>query len=468
MFVGRKRELATLTRQLNRVQAAEGAPGRCILMRGRRRIGKSMLAEQFIQQSGRPSLFFTASGGTAADHLQQLIRDVDVSTLPDRDVFAQAPPADWSTALEALASILPTDETSIVVIDEVPFLMRDVNAFERFLQRAWDRFLSRRPVLLLLIGSDMSMMEALNSYERPFHQRGTEMVIGPLNPAEVGDMLDLEPAEAFDAAVITGGLPQVCQEWPPGATPREYLRQALADPLSALIVSGERSLGAEFPPEAQARRVLSAIGHGDRTFGNIARAAGDLAASSLQHALKLLVDKRLVASELPLSTKPSKDRRYIITDCYLRFWLAFIDPNASELDRRRSDLVMRRIDASWTSWRGVVIEHLVRESLWRLLPDGQLDVEPGAIGAYWTRKNDVEVDVVVADRGPVAKQIRLVGSIKWRDDAQFDVRDLGALRRHAALLTDEQVPLVAVSRSGASTRGLDAVYDATALLAAWS
>lgn len=37
------------------------------------------------------------------------------------------------------------------------------------LQRAWDRVLEKKPVLLVLIGSDLSMMEALNSDGRPFH-----------------------------------------------------------------------------------------------------------------------------------------------------------------------------------------------------------------------------------------------------------------------------------------------------------
>ena len=34
------------------------------------------------------------------------------------------------------------------------------------------------------------------------------------------------------------------------------------------------SLAAEFPTRAQAQAVLSAIGSGERTFGNVARAAG--------------------------------------------------------------------------------------------------------------------------------------------------------------------------------------------------
>ncbi|MFJ2397666.1 MULTISPECIES: hypothetical protein [unclassified Streptomyces] len=42
------------------------------------------------------------------------------------------------------------------------------------------------------------------------------------------------------------------------------------------------------------------------------------------------------------------------------------------------------------------IEPLVQESLVRLLPDGLLPVTP-AIGGYWTRSNDVEIDLVGAE-----------------------------------------------------------------------
>ena len=87
-------------------------------------------------------------------------------------------PSQWNAAFRLLAEILPDDTQSVVVIDEVPYLMERIDAFEGMLQRAWDRLLSRKPVLLLLVGSDLSMMEALNSYDHPFHQRGREHVRG--------------------------------------------------------------------------------------------------------------------------------------------------------------------------------------------------------------------------------------------------------------------------------------------------
>ncbi len=157
------------------------------------------------------------------------------SNLPERALFSEETPDQWNAAFRLLAEILPDDSPSVVVMDEVPYLMDRIDAFEGMLQRAWDRLLSRKPVLLLLIGSDLSMMEALNSYARPFHQRGREMVVGPLNPADIGEMLGLEPAAAFDAALVTGGLPLICAEWRPGADVWEFLRHSLDNPISGAV-----------------------------------------------------------------------------------------------------------------------------------------------------------------------------------------------------------------------------------------
>jgi hypothetical protein len=70
--------------------------------------------------------------------------------------------------------------------------------------------------------------------------------------------------------------------------------------------------------------------------------------------------------------------------------------------------------------------------------------------------------------GPARVGRTLVGSIKWLDQATFDAHDLTAPQRHRFALTGESVPLVAVSRSGVSCGGLDAVYGPADLLAAWS
>ncbi|GAB3127302.1 hypothetical protein GCM10027160_51790 [Streptomyces calidiresistens] len=293
----------------------------------------------------------------------------------------------------------------------------------------------------------------------PSTSAGGRWCWGPLNPAEVGAMLGLEAAKAFDAALVTGGLPPICAECPHGAGLWDFLGQVLAGPVSALLVSAERSLAAEFPPQAQAHAVLSAIGSGERTFSNIAKAASGIPPPRCSGHSPLLTDKRVVTTELPLALRPSEDRRYRVTDSYLHFWLRLLGPSMDEVERGRGDLTLERIQRNRASWRGRAVEPLIRAALARLLPDEQLPAAP-AVGGYWTRTNDIEIDLVGADRGPIARELLFLGSVKWMENSPFDRHDLAAL-------TPEALPTVAISRSGTNCTSLDATYSPAELLTAW-
>lgn len=465
-FVGRGQQLSWLDALLARVADDPGPkPGKALLMRGRRRVGKSRLAEEFLARAGVPYMYFTASTRTSDEELRLFAQEAAASTLPGADLFAGVTLTSWDGALRLLAAAVPNDGPSVVVIDELPYLSASDPAFEGTLQKLFDRELSRRRVLLIGVGSDLALMEALNEYGRPFHQRATEMVVPPLAPSEVAAMLGLDAAEAFDAYLVTGGLPLILDEWQAGASMWDYLEEAVRSPTSALLVSGERALAAEFPTQAQARDVLATIGSGERTFANIGRAAG-IPQASLTRALHTLERKRVVAAEVPLSTKRSKDTRYRVADPYLRFWLSFLGPYLAEVERGRGDRVLARVRSSWSAWRGRAVEPVLREAVDRL-PTGQRPDDGGVVGAYWTRSNDPEIDVVVADRAPVAKMVLAVGSIKWLEHAMFDSRDYAQLLVHRSQLPGgEQANVFAISRAGCSAQGLRS-YGPEELLAAW-
>lgn len=453
-FIGRRTELARLDDLMAEVRSESrtGPPGRALLVRGRRRVGKSRLVEEFLDRSGLPNLFFTAVGGSQEEDLAGFGAELAASSLPDAVRFNDfGTPQSWDAAFNMLATALPADSPSVVVLDEMPYLVREDPSFEGALQKAFDRTLSRLPVLLVLVGSDLAMMEKLNTYGCPFYQRGTEMIVPPLSPADVATMCDLPAADAFDAYLISGGLPLILKEWPRGAGMWEYLDIALRQPTSALLVSGERTLAAEFPTEAQARTVLGTIGHGERSFTLIGRAAGDLNPGSLTRYLELLTSRRTVAADLPLSTRPSRETRYRIEDPYLRFWLSFIGPGIPAVERGRGDRVLDAIRSNWTTWRGRAIEPVVREALRRLI-DKHLPAGTQAIGGYWTRTNNPEIDIVGADRSPVAKEITAVGSIKWLENKPFDQHDLARLHTHRSQLpgADATTPLLAVTRNGST------------------
>jgi hypothetical protein len=80
----------------------------------------------------------------------------------------------------------------------------------------------------------------------------------------------------------------------------------------------------------------------------------------------------------------------------------------------------------------------------------------------------VEIDLVGADRSPVATSLIFAGSIKWHDRTAFDRHDEATLMRQRAQLTDDPVPLVAVSRSGFDSPAVDARYGPDDLIRAWN
>ncbi|MFL6074843.1 MAG: ATP-binding protein [Mycobacteriales bacterium] len=469
-FVGRVAELASLGELLDEVRQGRGPrPGRAVAIRGRRQVGKSLLAEVFCERAGVPFFYFLATGQPSVPvELDRFVRLLSSAAFPNARIARNSSPRSWLEALELLADVLPRDQPSIVVIDELPYLVAQDPGFEGALQAIWDRQISPLPVLLLLVGSDLSMMEALGSYDRPFYRRAREMVLRELNPADVQGLTGLPAPAAFDAYLITGGLPVVCIEWRDSESVTGFLRRQFAQAISVLLVGGERTLSAEFPAEAQAAVVLRTIGCGERTFGDIARRAGGLPPGSLLRSLDLLRRKRVVAADTPLSVRPSKETRYRVSDPALRFWLRFGEPAIPEAERGRPDLAMERFEREWRSWRGRAIEPVVREALNRLLPDDQFpDVRE--VGGWWNRANNPEVDLVGADRAGVAERVLFVGSIKWREDSAFDADDFERLAGHRMAVpgTTPTTPLVAVSRAGAEVDGLAAVYRPEDLIGAW-
>ncbi|WP_424644137.1 ATP-binding protein [Embleya sp. AB8] len=454
-FTGRSADLEQLDRQLRLVADGTGATrGQAVIVTGRRRVGKSRLVQEFCDRSGTPYVVFQATRGrNAVAERADFAATLGSSALSGAELVAGLRVADWNQALRSLAVAVPADAPSIAVIDEVPWLVEQDGEFEGALQTVWDRHLSAKPVLLVLVGSDMSVMEALQSYGRPFFGRAAKMTVRPLHLADVQAMTGLDAADAVDAQLITGGFPEIVQSWRQGMSRVDFLREAVANPLSPLLVAGELSLLGEFPEASRSRAVLEAVGSGERTFSTIAAQAGGagaLPAGTLSPLLNTLLAKRVLAADLPLSTKAdTKNKRYRVADPYLRFWLAFLQRGIPLIERGRGDVALERIERSWTSWRGRAVEPVIRESLLRLLPDERwIDTE--AVGGWWNRQNNPEIDLVGADRDPVAGVVHFVGSVKWLESQPFGRHDYDALARDMLAVpgAEPSTPLVAVSRCG--------------------
>jgi hypothetical protein len=81
---------------------------------------------------------------------------------------------------------------------------------------------------------------------------------------------------------------------------------------------------------------------------------------------------------------------------------------------------------------------------------------------WWNRQNNPEIDLVGADRDPVAGRVHFVGSIKWLENQPFGTREYDTLVRDMLAVpgTGRDTPTVAVSRCG--------VADGLPLTAHWT
>jgi AAA+ ATPase superfamily predicted ATPase len=454
-FTGRAADLALLDQQLRQVTENRLSDrGRAVIVTGRRRVGKSRLVQEFCDRSGFPYLIFQATHGRNPRAERADFTDaVAQSPFPGGGLVTGMQANDWNQALRTLAVALPGDGPAVAVIDEVPWLVQQDGEFEGALQTVWDRYLSPKPVLLILVGSDISVMEKLQSYGRPFFGRAAKMTVRPLHLADVAAMTGLGGADAVDALLITGGFPEIVRSWVPGMSRKAFLRDAVANPLSPLLAAGELSLLGEFPETTISRAVLEAVGAGECTFGAIAANAGagsPVPSGTLSPILRTLQAKGVLAVDTPLSTRPdTRNKRYRVADPYLRCWLALLGRVIPLIERGRGDLALARIERSWPSWRGRAVEPVVRESLLRLLPDVGMP-ETVAVGGWWNRQNNPEIDLVGADREPVARQVHFLGSIKWLENRPFGRREYDALARDMPAVpgSNADTPLVAVSRCG--------------------
>lgn len=435
-FVGRTKDLQALEAAMADVTAS--GSGRMLSVRGRRQVGKSRLITEFVERRTEPYVYFTAiKKATPNQQLTALREEVHASSRPleNASQLFTSPPADWSDALTKLrlAAAL-TGRPVIVVLDEIPWAVDSDETLEGRLQNAWDRELERLPVLLILVGSDIGMMERLTAHDRPLYGRAKEMVVRPFHPAECRSALGsgTTALDALDAHLVTGGYPRLIDDLRRAGDLSRFVRNGLSDENSSLVVTGGRSLDAEFPVEVQARRVLRAIGSdpvGKATFSNAVAKLGPADAVAIKTAVtrgvEVLSEKGAVTVDTPFGAgTKSRITRYRVVDPYLSFWLRFIEPHVADIARGRHDLAVKAFTASWTTWRGVAIEPLVRESVFRLGSTHPQLEHVEDVGGWWNRENNPEIDVVA---GKLPKRVDVMGTVKWRNRKPVSAAELREL-----------------------------------------
>ena len=421
-FVDRKREMALLEREY------ESDTASLVVVYGRRRVGKTALLAQFIEQ--KPAIYFLATEESEAMN-RQAFQQLAAAYLKD-GLLQEAAVARWEPIFERLVSAV-RGERLVIVLDEFQYIGRNSPAFLSVFQRIWDQCLSKANVMVVLCGSLISMMMSQTlRYESPIYGRRTAQlrlrpVKFPYYPEFFGEEKPRD--EWIRYYSVTGGVPKYIEMFSRAQSLEQGIKENILDTGSFLYDEPNFLLQREVSDIGSYFSIMRAIAAGNHKLSKIATVLQQKQ-TSIPRYLRVLIELDLLEREVPVTeSSPEKSKKgiYQIRDPFLAFWFQFIYPNRSYLETGHQEVVLRRIRQNFIDSRvSFIYEEICREQLWTLSANGQLPCVLDKVGRWWDNAGN-EIDAVgIAED----EQVLVLGECKfWQGQVGLNV--LQALEQKA-------------------------------------
>jgi AAA+ ATPase superfamily predicted ATPase len=404
MFLDRERELDGLRQRYQAGQAE------LFVLYGRRRVGKSALIREFCR--GKPHTYFLASQVRERDNLDQF-REALARDRPD-PLLESLRFNSWEAAFAYLTRS-GEGERFVVALDEFPYLCQDNPALPSIVQKWWDTRGKSSKMLLLLCGSQISLMEHELLGERsPLYGRRTgQQRLGPLLPWDAARFFPgYSLRDRLAAYGILGGVPAYLERFDPNQSLKANVMREALNPQGFLYDEVHFLLRTELTQIATYLSLLKAVAGGATRITEIAARAG-VPPTAASRYLGTLRELDLIRRDVPFTERqPEKSKRgvYVVGDPFVAFWCRFILPHQSLIQAGQGATVWREfIRPALDAHLGIVFEEVCRQYVLHRWADTH-GAAPRRVGRLWA--GDYDVDVLAELVSGKERQV-LVGECKW-------------------------------------------------------
>jgi uncharacterized protein len=336
-FFGRERELARLKELTGKKLAS------LVVIKGRRRIGKSRLAVELARQlTGYSALNF--QGLPPTQHLTAEQEREDFAQQFSRQFGTPAPRADdWNNLLWSITDRTKTGRY-LIVLDEINWLGSKDATFLGKLKNAWDLEFSKNPHLILILSGSLSgWIERNILHSTGFVGRVSLDLTLPELPLDVCSLFwgqhrhRVSAYEKLRMLAVTGGVPRYLEELNPGLSTDANIQRLCFTREGLLFKEFDRIFNDLFTTRNEHyRRIVAALVEGALDLDGLYAALRINKTGKISDYTDELVRAGFLSRDYAWNIKTGTESKFSklrICDNYLRFYLKHIAPNRRRVER---------------------------------------------------------------------------------------------------------------------------------------
>lgn len=403
-FVGREDELQSLRELLNKKSAS------LIVIKGRRRIGKTRLIEEFAKDKNFLRFIGLApvDGVTAQDQRNEFSRLLSEQTgLPELNID------DWAKLFSLLADKIKKGRR-IVLFDEISWMAHDDSTFLSKLKNAWELAYQKNPQLILILcGSVSSWIEKnILSSTGYFGRISKKITLKELPINDCNKLLKMigfnrSAYEKFQLLSLTGGIPWYIELINPSYSAAQNIQALCFDANGALVDEHKYIFHELFGKRSKMyEKITSFLAKGTTEYADISHGINYTSSGLLSEYLDDLIEACYITRSFAWDFKSRKEKKislYRLSDNYLRFYYKYIGPKLNAIKRNQYDKINITSLPGWNSIMGFQFESVVLNN--RDLVQKKLRLSPEDIVAddmYYQRKTknvaSCQIDYLIQTR----------------------------------------------------------------------